>query len=169
LGSTYIRDQGRRRELPPFLFAGLRFFAAGCWLLAIAARWRSPAAPRRATGELSRCRAVPAAGGNAFVVWAEQYTPSGSRASSSSPVAIWTAFFDAIIRWVGEMNWRVVAGLLLASSGRPCSWAEPRRISQGRLRGPLALTVRDALVVDRLRVRKRHPTGVIPTSPPSIR
>src|SRR5439155_307000 len=57
-------------------------------------------------------------GGNAFVVWAEQYTASGIASIFVVTVALWMAFFDAIIPGgSGDLNWRVVTGLLLGFVG----------------------------------------------------
>src|SRR5437879_1897360 len=57
-------------------------------------------------------------GGNAFVVWAEQFTASGIASIFVVTVALWMAFFDAIIPGgSGDLSWRVVAGLLLGFAG----------------------------------------------------
>src|SRR5258705_10195343 len=123
-GSTYLAIKVGVGELPPFLFAGLRFFVAGILLLAIARAWGDPL-PRRATDwrTLAIVGLFLLTGGNAFVVWAEQYTPSGVASVFVVTLAIWTAFFDAIIPGgSGDLNWRVVAGGGLGFSPPPLLW-----------------------------------------------
>src|SRR5437667_83016 len=77
-GSTYLAIRVGVGELPPFLFAGLRFLTAGVILFGGALAF-GDRAPRRAVDwrTLAIVGLFLLAGGNAFVVWAEQYTPSG--------------------------------------------------------------------------------------------
>src|SRR3989442_8647245 len=77
-GSTSLGIGVGVGELPPFLFAGLRFLCAGVLLLGLAAAL-GDRLPRRA-GDWRTLAIVGRfllAGGNPFLVWAEQYTPSG--------------------------------------------------------------------------------------------
>ncbi len=162
-GSTYLAIKVGVGELPPFLFAGLRFFAAGVLLLAIARLLGYPL-PRRA-GDWRTLAIVGLfllTGGNAFVVWAEQYTPSGVASVFVVTVAIWTAFFDAIIPGgSGDLNWRVVAGLLLGFLGTALLvGASPAEILKADLRGPIALTFASASWSIGSVYAKRHPTEV---------
>ncbi len=162
-GSTYLAIKVGVGELPPFLFAGLRFFTAGVLLLAIARLMGYPL-PRRA-GDWRTLAIVGLfllTGGNAFVVWAEQYTPSGVASVFVVTVAIWTAFFDAIIPGgSGDLNWRVVAGLLLGFLGTALLvGASPAEILKADLRGPIALTFASASWSIGSVYAKRHPTEV---------
>ena len=142
-GSTYLAIRVGVEVLPPFLFAGLRFVIAGALLLTImlalgdrlpsrAADWRTQAI----VGVLLLT------GGNALVVWAEQYTPSGVASIFVVTVALWMAFFDAVIPGgSGDLNWRVIAGLLLGFLGTALLvGASPAEIMHADLRGPIALT-----------------------------
>jgi len=170
-GSTYLAIKVGVGELPPFLFAGLRFFVAGVLLLAIA-RALGYAMPRRAVDwrTLAIVGLFLLTGGNAFVVWAEQYTPSGIASVFVVTVAIWTAFFDAIIPGgSGDLNWRVVAGLLLGFVGTALLvGASPAEILRSDLRGPLALTFASASWSIGSVYAKRHPTEVSPYIAASI-
>jgi drug/metabolite transporter (DMT)-like permease len=82
------------------------------------------------------------AGGNASVVWAEQYVTSGAASLFVVTVALWMAFFDAVIPGgAARPGWRVVAGLLLGFAGTALLvGATPAQLAQADLRGPLALT-----------------------------
>ena len=164
-GSTYLAIKVGVGELPPFLFAGLRFLAAGVLLLVLARALGDPL-PRRA-GDWRTLAIVGLfllAGGNAFVVWAEQYTPSGIASVFVVTVAIWTAFFDSIIPGgSGDLNWRVVAGLVLGFLGTTLLvGASPAEILKADLRGPLALTFASASWSVGSVYAKRRPTEVSP-------
>src|SRR5213593_2141894 len=142
-GSTYLAIRVGVGVLPPFLFAGLRFVLAGALLLAIVLALGDKL-PRRAADW--RTQAIVGVllltGGNSLVVWAEQYTPSGIASIFVVTVALWMAFFDAIIPGgSGDLNWRVIAGLLLGFLGTILLiGTNPRDILHADLRGPIALT-----------------------------
>lgn len=170
-GSTYLAIKVGVGELPPFLFAGLRFLVAGVLLLAIARALGDPL-PRRAADwrTLAIVGLFLLTGGNAFVVWAEQYTTSGVASIFVVTVAIWTAFFDAIVPGgSGDLNWRVVAGLILGFLGTALLvGASPAEILRADLRGPLALTFASASWSIGSVYAKRHPTEVSPYIAASI-
>jgi drug/metabolite transporter (DMT)-like permease len=170
-GSTYLAIKVGVGELPPFLFAGLRFFIAGVLLLGIA-RAMGYTLPRRAVDwrTLAIVGLFLLTGGNAFVVWAEQYTPSGVASVFVVTVAIWTAFFDAIVPGgSGDLNWRVVAGLVLGFLGTALLvGASPAEILKADLRGPLALTFASCSWSIGSVYAKRHPTEVSPYIAASI-
>ena len=164
-GSTYLAIRVGVEVLPPFLFAGLRFAIAGALLLTImlalgdrlpsrAADWRTQAI----VGVLLLT------GGNALVVWAEQYTPSGVASIFVVTVALWMAFFDAVIPGgSGDLNWRVIAGLLLGFLGTALLvGASPAEILHADLRGPIALTAASASWSLGSVYGKRHHTETSP-------
>ncbi len=164
-GSTYLAIRVGVGVLPPFLFAGLRFVLAGALLLGLALAL-GDTLPRRAADW--RTQAIVGvlllAGGNAFVVWAEQYTPSGIASIFVVTVALWMAFFDAIIPGgSGDLNWRVVAGLVLGFLGTALLvGASPAEILRADLRGPIALTAASAAWSLGSVYGKRHPTEASP-------
>ena len=164
-GSTYLAIKVGVMELPPFLFAGLRFLVAGLILLAIARALGDPLPHRRSDWRtLAIVGLMLLAGGNAFVVWSEQYITSGVASIFVVTVAIWTAFFDAIIPGgAGELNWRVIAGLLLGFLGTVLLvGATPAEILAADLRGPLALTFASCSWSLGSVYAKRHPTETSP-------
>jgi drug/metabolite transporter (DMT)-like permease len=164
-GSTYLAIRVGVGVLPPFLFAGLRFVMAGALLLAVALAL-GDTLPRRAVDW--RTQAIVGvlllAGGNAFVVWAEQYIASGIASIFVVTVALWMAFFDAIIPGgSGDLNWRVVAGLILGFLGTTLLvGASPAEILRADLRGPIALTCASASWSIGSVYGKRHKTETSP-------
>ncbi len=164
-GSTYLAIRVGVGELPPFLFAGVRFLCAGLVLLGLASAL-GDRLPRRAADwrTLAIVGLFLLAGGNAFVVWAEQYTPSGVASLFVVTVALWMAFFDAIIPGgSGDLNWRVVAGLVLGFIGTSLLvGASPAQLLHADLRGPLALTGASASWSLGSVYAKRHPTETSP-------
>ncbi|PYO42791.1 MAG: EamA family transporter [Gemmatimonadetes bacterium] len=164
-GSTYLAIRVGVGVLPPFLFAGLRFVIAGLLLLAVALAL-GDTLPRRAVDW--RTQAIVGvlllAGGNAFVVWAEQYIASGIASIFVVTVALWMAFFDAIIPGgSGDLNWRVVAGLVLGFLGTTLLvGASPAEILRADLRGPIALTCASASWSIGSVYGKRHHTETSP-------
>src|SRR2546425_4962128 len=164
-GSTYLAIRVGVGELPPFLFAGLRFLVAGALLAALALAL-GDRLPRRSADwlTLSIVGVLLLGGGTAFVVWAEQYAPSGVASLFVVTVALWMAFFDAIIPGgSGDLNWRVVAGLLLGFIGTSVLvGASPAELLHADLRGPLALTGASASWSLGSVYAKRHPTETSP-------
>jgi drug/metabolite transporter (DMT)-like permease len=164
-GSTYLAIRIGVGVLPPFLFAGLRFVIAGLLLLTVALAL-GDSLPRRAVDW--RTQAIVGvlllAGGNAFVVWAEQYIASGIASIFVVTVALWMAFFDAIVPGgSGDLNWRVVAGLLLGFLGTTLLvGASPAEILRADLRGPIALTCASASWSIGSVYGKRHKTETSP-------
>ena len=76
-GSTYLAIKVGVTELPPFLFAGLRFLVAGLILLVLARALGDPLPRKTDWRTLTIVGLLLLAGGNAFVVWSEQYVSSG--------------------------------------------------------------------------------------------
>jgi drug/metabolite transporter (DMT)-like permease len=164
-GSTYFAIKIGVGVLPPFLFAGLRFVAAGALLLGGALAF-GDRLPRRVTDwrRAAIAGVLLLAGGNAFVVWAEQYTPSGVASVFVVTVALWMAFFDSVIPGgSGALGWRVIVGLLVGFLGTALLiGANPREILAADLRGPIALTCASAFWSLGSIYAKRRPTQSSP-------
>lgn len=163
-GSTYLAIKVGVTELPPFLFAGLRFFVAGLLLLVIARALGDPLPRRSDWRTLAIVGLMLLAGGNAFVVWSEQYIGSGVASIFVVTVAMWTALFDAVIPGgSSELNWRVIAGLTLGFVGTLLLvGATPAEIMAADKRGPIALTLASASWSLGTVYAKRHPTKASP-------
>ena len=163
-GSTYLAIKVGVTELPPFLFAGLRFLVAGLILLALARALGDPLPKKSDWRTLAIVGLLLLAGGNAFVVWSEQYVGSGIASIFVVTVAMWTALFDALIPGgSSELNWRVVAGLALGFLGTLLLvGATPAEILAADKRGPIALTIASASWSLGTVYAKRHPTKASP-------
>ncbi len=163
-GSTYLAIKIGVTELPPFLFAGLRFLVAGLLLLALARALGDPLPRKSDWGTLAIVGVLLLAGGNAFVVWSEQYIGSGIASIFVVTVAMWTALFDTIIPGgQSVLNGRVVAGLLLGFLGTVLLvGASPAEILAADKRGPIALTMASASWALGSVYAKRHPTQASP-------
>ncbi|HKC38558.1 MAG TPA: EamA family transporter [Gemmatimonadales bacterium] len=163
-GSTYLAIKVGVTELPPFLFAGLRFLVAGLVLLALARALGDPLPRRSDWRTLTIVGLLLLAGGNAFVVWSEQYIGSGIASIFVVTVAMWTALFDAIIPGgSSELNWRIIAGLLLGFAGTLLLvGASPAEILAADKRGPIALSLASASWALGSVYAKRHPTQASP-------
>ncbi len=164
-GSTYLAIRIGVAELPPFLFAGVRFVVAGA-LLGAGALAFGDRLPRDRT--VWRTNAIAGvllfAGGNAFVVWAEQFTPSGVASVFVVTVALWMAFFDASLPGGrAVLGWRVVLGLAIGFVGSTLLvGATPRELLAADLRGPVALTLASASWALGSIYYKRRPSDTSP-------
>jgi drug/metabolite transporter (DMT)-like permease len=163
-GSTYLAIKIGVTELPPFLFAGLRFLVAGLILLVLARALGDPLPKKSDWRTLAIVGLLLLAGGNAFVVWSEQYVGSGIASIFVVTVAMWTALFDAIIPGgSSELNWKVIAGLLLGFLGTVLLvGTSPAEILAADKRGPIALTMASASWSLGTVYAKRHPTQASP-------
>lgn len=164
-GSTYLAIRIGVGVFPPFLFAGVRFFIAGVVLLAGALFFGDKLpTTRRDWIILALVGLFLLAGGNAMVVWAEQYTPSGVASIFVVTVALWMAFLDAVIPGgPGRISLRVIAGLLIGFAGTVLLvGASPAAILHADLRGPIALTCASASwAFGSILYKRKHP----PVSP----
>ena len=160
-GSTYLAIRIGVGALPPLLFAGTRFLIAGALLLGGATAFgaRLPRRPRD-WGVLAVVGLFLLAGGNSALVWAEQFTPSGVASIFVVTIALWMAFFDAIVPGgPGRLSLRVVAGLLLGLVGTMLLvGTSPRAFLHADLRGPIALTLASASwAIGSVYSKRRHP------------
>jgi len=145
-GSTYLAIRIGVAELPPALFAGVRFLIAGGILLG-AARLLGRRLPTRRRDWTTNVVVgfLLLFCGNGLVVWAEQFTPSGVAAIFVVTVTLWIALIDAVIPGsVSRPTWRQVTGLLVGFGGTLLLVVEPGALRDADWRGPLALTVASA-------------------------
>lgn len=117
-GSTYLAIRVGVATLPPALFAGARFLAAGV-LLAAYARFAGQHFPRG----LSEWKTIVVAamfllvGANGLVVWGEQWVPSNQAALIVATVALWLAGLGTLGPQGEPFSRRRLTGLLTGFAG----------------------------------------------------
>jgi drug/metabolite transporter (DMT)-like permease len=164
-GSTYLAIRIGVQELPPLLFAGTRFLIAGALLagLVLLTGGRLPVRLRD-WGVLAVVGLFLLLGGNAVVVWAEQFVESGPASVFVAAVPLWAAFFDALIPGGGTVfTWRVALGLALGFFGSALlAGVTPTELMSADLKGPIALTLASASWALGSVYSKRTPTESSP-------
>jgi drug/metabolite transporter (DMT)-like permease len=164
-GSTYLAIRIGVQELPPLLFAGTRFLIAGGLLagLVLLTGGRLPVR-RRDWVVLAVVGLFLLLGGNAVVVWAEQFVESGPASVFVAAVPLWAAFFDALIPGGGTVfTWRVGLGLALGFFGSALlAGVTPTELFTADLKGPIALTMASASWALGSVYSKRTPTESSP-------
>lgn len=164
-GSTYLAIRIGVGHLPPFLFAGVRFLVAGLLLggLAMLAGVRFPTRARDWV-TLAITGVFLLMGGNAVVVWSEQYVASGMASVFVAAMPLWMAFFDALVPGgKTPLTWRLGAGLALGFLGSALlAGVTTHELLTADLRGPIALTLASASWAMGTVYWKRHPTQVSP-------
>lgn len=164
-GSTYLAIRIGVAELPPMLFAGIRFLIAGALLagIVVLAGDRMPRGVRdwRILGITGLFLLL---GGNAWVVWAEQFVESGPASVFVAAVPLWAAFFDALVPGgTTVFTWRIGAGLVLGFLGSGLlAGVTPTELMAADLRGPLALTLASGSWALGTVYSKRNPTDTSP-------
>ena len=110
-GSTFLAIRIGVREVPPFLLAAMRFFAAGA-LLAAWSRWRGDAAPALKEWRSAFLLAVLVFLLNyGLVFWAEQRVPSGVTAVMMATIPAFTALSEILILKTQRLTLRLGVGL----------------------------------------------------------
>ena len=164
-GSTYLAIRIGVGHLPPFLFAGVRFLVAGLLLggLAMLAGVRLPARARD-WRTLAITGVFLLVGGNAVVVWSEQYVASGMASVFVAAMPLWAALFEALVPGGKTvLTWRLGVGLALGFLGSALlAGVTTHELLTAGLRGPIALTLASASWAMGSVYWKRHPTQVSP-------
>ena len=164
-GSTYLAIRIGVGHLPPVLFAGVRFLVAGLVLggLAMLAGVRLPTRARD-WRTLAVTSVFLLVGGNAVVVWAEQFVASGPASVFLAAMPLWAAFFDALMPGGGmALTWRLGIGLALGFLGSALlAGITPHELVTANLSGPIALTLASASWALGSVYWKRHPTEASP-------
>lgn len=164
-GSTYLAIRVGVMHLPPMLFAGIRFVIAGLLLAGIVLLTGGKLPHRLRDWRVNAITGLfLLLGGNAVVVWAEQFVESGAASVFVAAVPLWAAFFDAL--WPGGttvFTWRVGVGLALGFLGSALlAGVTPGDLMNADLAGPVALTLASASWALGTVYSKRNPTDTSP-------
>lgn len=117
-GSTYLAIRVGVAELPPALFAGVRFVIAGV-LLTIYARFHRQAFPqtRREWRTIAVVAVLLLVFANGLVVWGEQWVPSNEAALIIASTALWLAGLGTLGAAGQPLSTRTRVGLLVGFVG----------------------------------------------------
>jgi drug/metabolite transporter (DMT)-like permease len=116
-GTTYLAIRVGVQHMPPALFAGIRWAAAGVIFLAYL-RWRKMAWPdRRQMGHMTVIGGLLLVVANGCVVWAEQWVPSGLTALIVATLPLWVAGIEALLPHGSPMTVRKVLGIGIGFAG----------------------------------------------------
>lgn len=139
-GSTYLAIRFAIETTPPFLMAGVRFFAAGVLMYGFM-RMRGAANPdRRQWLHLSVIGTFLFLGGNGLVVWAEQYINSGLAALLVSTLPLWLILLDWLWAKGPAPSRTAMTGISLGIAGTVLL-VDPARIVGGSIHLPGAAMV----------------------------
>ena len=116
-GSTFLAIRIGVREVPPFLFAAMRFLAAGLalylWLIGRGQRQPSP----RQWGSASILAVLIFIGDYGMVFWAEQRVPSGLTAVVLATIPAFMALSEIFFLRTQKLTARLAAALLIGVGG----------------------------------------------------
>ena len=116
-GSTFLAIRVGVREVPPFLFAGMRFFAAGLalygWL-----RWKGVASPSaREWLSASLLAILIFVGDYGLLFWAERRVPSGIAAVMMATIPVFMALAEILFLKTQQLTLRLSLALLIGIGG----------------------------------------------------
>jgi drug/metabolite transporter (DMT)-like permease len=116
-GSTFLAIRLGVREVPPFLLAGMRFFAAGIVLYAWM-RARGTASPtRREWASVTLLAVLIFVVDYGLVFWAEQRVPSGITAVMLATIPVFTALMEILILRTQKLTLRLGCALVVGLAG----------------------------------------------------
>jgi len=116
-GTTYLAIRIGVTDLPPMLFAGLRWIIAGA-LMTILLNLRGYTFPAfKDLKHLAIVGILLLGIANGLVVVAEQWLPSGLTALILSTLPFWVVGLESLLPKGPKLNWLIISGLLLGTSG----------------------------------------------------
>ncbi len=116
-GTTYLAIKVGVTQLPPFLFAGLRWFFAGLIFL-IFLLFKGHKIPRPADLAKLAVVAIFLIGiGNGMLTFAEQWVPSGMASLFITTIPFWIVGMETMLPSGPKANLRIVFGLVLGLVG----------------------------------------------------
>lgn len=116
-GTTYLAIKIGVTDLPPFLFAGLRWIAGGT-ILIVFLYLRGYKFPAKEDYIHLFIVGVSLLGfGNGFVVIAEQWLPSGLTSLLITTIPIWVVIVELLLPNTPRINLLVILGIIIGTSG----------------------------------------------------
>ncbi len=116
-GTTYLAIRIGVENLPPVLFTGLRWIAAGPIMLMILLLRKYKLPNKNDILHLGISGLLLLGGGNGLVVYAEQWMPSGLTALLITTVPFWVVGMEAMVPEGKKINLTIIFGLILGLAG----------------------------------------------------
>jgi drug/metabolite transporter (DMT)-like permease len=116
-GTTYLAIRIGVTDLPPMLFAGSRWIAAGLILVSIQRLMGNKLPPKNEIKHLAVVGIALLGIANGLVVVAEQWIPSGLAALLITTLPFWMVGFESLLPKGPNFNRYIFIGLLLGLSG----------------------------------------------------
>jgi len=116
-GSTFLAIRVGVREVPPFLLAGMRFFAAGILIYLWMRAKGSPSPTRREWASASLLAVLIFVGDYGLLFWAEKRVPSGIAAVMMATIPVFMALAEIIILRTQRLTLRLAVALLVGIGG----------------------------------------------------
>jgi drug/metabolite transporter (DMT)-like permease len=116
-GTTYLAARIAIESYPPLLMAGVRHVAAGALLALFVAMRGIPLPSRDSWRGHAVLGALMVSAGNGFLVWAQQFVPSGMAAVMISMIPFWMVGTEALMPGGERLRVRHLIGLLIGFAG----------------------------------------------------
>jgi drug/metabolite transporter (DMT)-like permease len=116
-GSTFLAIRVGVREVPPFVFAGIRFFTAGIVLYAWMRARGTPSPTRRQWASASLLGLLIFVLDYGLLFWAEQRVPSGIAAVMMATIPAFMALAEILILRTQKLTLRLGLALLVGLAG----------------------------------------------------
>ncbi|HEV2577686.1 MAG TPA: EamA family transporter [Acidobacteriaceae bacterium] len=116
-GSTYIFIRWGVEEVPPLLFAAIRFFTAGLLVLLWMAARREPWPGKREWGSICLLAALIFVGDYGLLFWAEQKVASGIAGVMMATIPVFIAIAEILLLRTQRMTMRLAASLVIGLAG----------------------------------------------------
>jgi drug/metabolite transporter (DMT)-like permease len=142
-GSTFLAIRAGVREVPPFVFACMRFFVAGAVLCGWMRLKGTPSSTRREWISASFLAVCIFVLGYGLLFWAEQRVPSGIAAVMMATIPVFMALSEILFLRTQRLTLRLALALLVGIGG--VSVLVSRSLSLGEVpidpRGAIALVI----------------------------
>jgi len=116
-GSTFLAIRVGVREVPPFLLAGMRFFAAGIALYSWMRVKGTTSPSRREWASTTLLAVLIFVLDYGLVFWAEQRVPSGITAVMLATIPLFTALMEILILRTQKLTLRLGCALVVGLAG----------------------------------------------------
>src|SRR5271157_408240 len=116
-GSTFLAIRVGVREVPPFLLAGMRFFAAGILIYLWMRAKGSPSPTRREWASASLLAVLIFVGDYGLLFWAEKRVPSGIAAVMMATIPVFMALSEIVFLRTQRLTLRLALALLIGIAG----------------------------------------------------